>query len=299
MHDFSLYEKANIPDKNFPIRIGCIKPAQNSVAFHSHWHEHLELLYMVRGEACAECNSVSMHAAAGDLIVVNSNELHYAHSLGSPLEYYCIIIDPAFFKSGFIDTCEIKYIAPIHQNLILFQNKISGDLSVEACINSIIREHSQKEVGYELAIKSHVNWLLVLLLRNHVRSVLTPRESSLRDKNLLRLNTVLKYIEENSAGEISVNSLARMACVSKYHFCRLFKNATGKTVTEYVNHVRISKAESLLKNSSMNITEIALATGFNDANYFSRVFKKIKRRAPSAANTLHLDVEIPADQDNA
>lgn len=69
--------------------------------------------------------------------------------------------------------------------------------------------------------------------------------------------------------------------VSKYHFCHLFKEATGKTVVQYINDVRLDKAYHLLKNTDMNITQISMSVGFNDMNYFSRLFRKYKNVPPS------------------
>ncbi|WP_243150810.1 helix-turn-helix domain-containing protein [Clostridium caseinilyticum] len=49
---------------------------------------------------------------------------------------------------------------------------------------------------------------------------------------------------------------------------------TGKTTTEYINEVRLKRSIKLLKDGNMNITEISINCGFNDVNYFSRLFKK-------------------------
>lgn len=78
----------------------------------------------------------------------------------------------------------------------------------------------------------------------------------------------------------TVNELTNLAHISNYHFCRLFKQSTGKTVIEYINELRLRKAILLLKDSTLSITEIALLCSFNDANYFSRVFKNNIKMSP-------------------
>ena len=65
-------------------------------------------------------------------------------------------------------------------------------------------------------------------------------------------------------------------------FCRLFKKLTGRRPTDYLNLLRINKSIPLLTNGHLNISQTAAAVGFNDANYFSRVFKKYHRLAPAA-----------------
>ena len=72
-----------------------------------------------------------------------------------------------------------------------------------------------------------------------------------------------------------------MANMSDYHFCRLFKQITGKSAIDYINRFRVEKSLLLLRKSNCNITEIALSCGFNDTNYFSRTFKKYKHISPT------------------
>jgi len=84
-----------------------------------------------------------------------------------------------------------------------------------------------------------------------------------------------------------------MSNISKYHFCRLFKQLTGKSAGDYICQLRINNALTLLRESDLNITEIAMASGFNDTNYFCRVFKKCQKSSPSkirqAMKKVHLN----------
>lgn len=281
MRDYSLYETAKPADLNFPIKVFCFSYQQCGQMFKSHWHEQIEILYFVKGNAVIQCDSMPIEVTQGDFIVLNSNDLHSGYNPGNQVTYYCIVIDTSLLNSNFEDTCEVKYITPIAQNLIRFENKISNDNMTIECIKNIIDEYEKKETGYELSIKSSVYRLLVLLIRNHTQKVLTLREYDSRVKNLERLNIILNHIKNNYTESIDIDNLASMIGVSTYHFYHLFKNITGKTVSEYVNHVRIDKADFLLKNTGMNITEIALSTGFNDINYFSRLFKNYKKDSPS------------------
>jgi AraC-like DNA-binding protein len=192
-------------------------------------------------------------------------------------------------KSSFDDACEVKYITPIVQNLIRFGNKVVNDYSVMECIKNIITEYKDKELGYELSVKSLVYRLLVILLRSHLEKLLTLKEYASQVRNLERLNKVLNHIENNYTEAFSVESLAALAGLSVFHFCHLFKKITGKTISDYVNRIRISKAEALLRSTDMNITEIALSTGFNDINYFSRLFKRYKNISPSSLRKRYED----------
>lgn len=281
MKDVSLYEKAYISDDRFPIQL--IKQFSTGPCqiFSNHWHEQLEILYFTEGTGIIECGSESYEANAEDLIIINSNELHSGYNPGNNLAYCCFNIDPSLIHSSFFDVCDIKYIRPIERNMILFSNKASKDAELIDCIKSIIMEYERQDTAYEMVIKSYVYKILAVLIRNYVSRILSPEEYQKSVNNLERMAKVFDYIEEHYDDKISLEDLCSMSGLSSYYFCRLFKKVTGKTTNEYINLFRINKAETLLKNTGMNITEIAMKTGFNDMNYFSRMYKKYKKIAPS------------------
>ncbi|MBD2869333.1 helix-turn-helix domain-containing protein [Paenibacillus arenilitoris] len=279
----SLREPMDMPDPHFPIKVHRNAfSQQGQVTFPHHFHEHLEFLYIVQGEASIECGSTAITAKPGELIVVNSNELHYGISLSSDLFYYALIADISLLHSQSADAAETKFITPITQNRLLLRNHISEDGEAIGCVLSIIRELEQREFGYELAVKAELYRLMTRLLRGHVATVLTQVEHDERMKNLERFAPVFQHIENHYKDELSVDRLARMASLSRFHFSRLFKELTGHTVTEYVTMTRLNKADHLLRHSPLTISEIAAATGFNDIYYFSRTYKKHKQATPSS-----------------
>jgi len=281
--DYLLYEKMDTMDQSLPITCRKNKLSKNDGNyFVCHWHEKIELLYLIKGEVVIKCNSLEYSAKKGDLVVVNSNELHQGYRVSEAAEYYCIIFDTSLLQSRYIDACETKYINPITQNRILFKNKIEKDKAVAKCIHSLIKEYDAKQIGFEMAVKASIYQLLVLLIRNHVQLVLTSKEYDSRMKNLHRFNSILQFIENNYTEKITIDQLCSMVNMSRFHFCRVFKSITAKSLGEYLNLLRINKSEAMLRNSSLNITEAAMSCGFDDMNYFSRMFKKYKKVAPSS-----------------
>ncbi|WP_239618558.1 AraC family transcriptional regulator [Cohnella mopanensis] len=280
----SLREPMSMPDSSFPIKIHPPQPRATVVGetiFAHHWHEHMEFLYFTSGRATIECSSIPISYQAGDLCVVNSNELHYGISNSEDLSYYAMIVDVALLHSHTIDAIETKFITPIANNRLLFQNRISGNEEINACMLAIIKELDAKELGYELSIKSHLYRMLSLLVRNYPATLTELDEYRLKLKELERLAPVFAYIDEHYRDKLSVQELAGLAGLSRFHFSRLFKQVTDKTLIDYINLVRINKSENMLRGKSMNVSEIALATGFNDIYYFSRMFKKLKKVSPS------------------
>lgn len=92
---------------------------------------------------------------------------------------------------------------------------------------------------------------------------------------LQRINTVIDYIYEHPAEDLSLSRLAQVACFSPFHFHRIFKALTGETVNQCVTRLRLESAAVLLKASpQLTITRAAFDCGFESASDFARTFKK-------------------------
>lgn len=97
-----------------------------------------------------------------------------------------------------------------------------------------------------------------------------------------KLNPLFQYIERNYANSITLEDLAKATGVTAPHLCNLFKKVTNLRLFQYINSVRIKKSkELLLQYPNMQIKEVALLSGFEDANYYCSVFKKHEQISPS------------------
>lgn len=280
--DLLLYEKMTMPNPHFAVKLTSYSSNEyGSEIFENHWHEQIEILYFKTGSALIECNFKPINVKAGELIIVNSNDLHRGISLSKTLNYYCIILDTSILSSKTIDICDTKYITPIVQNYIVFRNKIADDKAVNTCIDIFIKEYSERALGFELALKYCLYQFFTLLLRNYSAYTMNSLQYNRKLKNLEIFNPILQHIESHFNEELTVSMMSRMANMSKYYFCHSFKEFTGKTFTDYLNTIRINKSELMLKSTNMNVTEVATACGYNDLSYFSRLYKKYKGVPPS------------------
>lgn len=96
------------------------------------------------------------------------------------------------------------------------------------------------------------------------------------------LGKVLDIISKHSEQALSVPELASRCNCSVSFLNHLFKSSTGTNIRSYINWVRIEKARSLLKNPRLSISEIASLVGFNDADYFSKIFTTLTGQTPSS-----------------
>ncbi len=274
MKDISLYEKIPSQKNNYTVKFANYS---STGALLPHWHEHIELLYFFRGEGDVITDGKRYEVKGGDLIVVNSTEVH-SFIARKRLEYLCILIFPEFFSDVTYDKLQIE-------------SHVRGDGTVDGYIKDICRELEGDEEGKDMMLKGYTYGLLAHLMRRHTYSVMSKREQDARESRLRRLDTVMEYISKNYTENITTKALSEMCYLSEEHFCRFFKKAMGKTATEYINEYRVEKASILLKNTDESVSRVALDVGYDDLNYFSRVFKRHLGKSPVAYRKAHFSKE--------
>lgn len=94
------------------------------------------------------------------------------------------------------------------------------------------------------------------------------------NENLHYFEQLVKYIDSHYDQELYLKDLAAKFYMNQFHCSRLFKKVLGKTFSEYVQGIRISKASQLIRGTNLSIEEIAQKVGYSDYFYFSKVFKK-------------------------
>jgi AraC family transcriptional regulator len=96
------------------------------------------------------------------------------------------------------------------------------------------------------------------------------------------VNKALQFIDENLDTNLSLDTIAKVACFSPFHFHRIFKAITNETLNGYINRKRIEKAASvLLRQPELSIAELSLLFGFNSNSSLTRAFKKYYSISPS------------------
>ena len=97
-------------------------------------------------------------------------------------------------------------------------------------------------------------------------------ESSLLPSMKGSLDYAINYMKMNYQRELSLNEVASSVNLSPYYFSRIFKKYTGDNFSKFLLNIRIDKAKELLSDKSNSIKKVAYQVGFNDPNYFSKVF---------------------------
>jgi AraC-like DNA-binding protein len=95
-----------------------------------------------------------------------------------------------------------------------------------------------------------------------------------------RLVTAKLFIDEHFAEDISISAIAAQACLSKFHFLRLFTRCYGTTPHQYLTRLRIRKARELMQNGA-SVTKALTSTGFTSLSSFNKLFRRHTRIVPS------------------
>jgi YesN/AraC family two-component response regulator len=101
-----------------------------------------------------------------------------------------------------------------------------------------------------------------------------------RTRNEIIIAKARKFIEENYNTPLTLKNLAGAVSLSPAYFSSFFKRESGLSFSEYLNKVRIEKAKELLKDPKFNITKVAFEIGYDDSQYFCRIFKKFEGISP-------------------
>jgi AraC family transcriptional regulator len=96
-----------------------------------------------------------------------------------------------------------------------------------------------------------------------------------------RLSRVLDYIEANLEGDLTLDNLASIACLSRFHFARAFKAATRQSPHRYVSAKRLQRAKALLMLGDQSLVDIALSLNFSCQANFTRAFRQVTGQTPS------------------
>jgi AraC family transcriptional regulator of arabinose operon len=198
-------------------------------------------------------------------------------------EYYAItptwITDWIVFDGHQVERF-LKHTAGIKTSSVLYLTRPDIFLSrIRSVLDIGLSDSTLKGVRYSSMIYS--------LLTDIVQYASIHPNNSAANR-YFRLKPLFDYIERNFDKPLTLEAMAAVTGVTPQHLCTLFKKTTNIRVFQYINSVRIKKSkELLLQNPQMKIQEIALLTGFEDANYFRSVFKKHEQISPNQFRKLY------------
>ena len=267
---------------------GTIKPSSASFSYSCtfepgdktqlHTHEYLELSYIVSGRFRQRILGRDITFEQGDLCLIDKNCLHQDYLDPSPASILFLGIANDIFEEIMESHAATERIVTFLQSALLKQKDLQQYLHFKPNPGTKNRlEECLKDLLKELILHDNASsYICRGLLMRIFRILSTDYDFSLsrelrREMNWLLYEEITAYIQENFR-DISISRLCGQFHFQEDYFNRLLKQKTGKTYTEYVQDLRLSKAEELLKESSLSIEEIADLVGYRNKGYFYRLF---------------------------
>ncbi len=243
-----------------------------------HYHPEYEIVCVCHGSGRRH---VGMHLSQyedGDLVFIGPNLPHSGFGQGAvgPHEEIVIQLKENLLGEHFLEMPEMKAVKK------LFERSHLG-----VCFHG----QTKIEVKQRLRKLLHLSPFERLLeLVNILQILATTSDSSLLNtegiklevspKDEVRLNKILKYVEENFQKPIDIQEIASISHLTVPSFCHYFKKMMNVTFTDFVNQYRVNHACRML-STDKSITDIGYESGFGNVAYFNRVFKSHKQQSPS------------------
>lgn len=269
-------------DQSFPffIQFGA---HEKELFMHSH-KDFCELVIVLRGSAEHIVDNERYRISKGDVFII-SNDTEHGYAETSDLRICNIMFKPSFWLASDYDVVKtagfqaLFILEPQYLKQNHFRSQLKLDVSefinVFDILKGINKEYTQKAAGWQTLVKSEFLRLTVLLSRLY-------SFDEIGNNNVVHnLAKAISYIENNYTKGISINQLAKLSNYSKRQFIRIFKNNYNCIPMDYITRLRLENACLLLRLKENSITEIATMCGYNDSNYFSRIFKKHRGMTPT------------------
>ncbi len=254
--------------------IGDMESAQSAL------HEAIEIKYFVEGTTTLIVGSKTVVAKPGDIVVINPYEIHatIAYEGIEASKYHIIMVSPDFFFGMGAGAPDLRHLLLAHG--VHFRTLFQQDKRLSKIIEEIAKESAAHQKGYQYVIRGLMLELFALLLRDGIQTdaVSVPQKDVIRYYNTV--DPALCKIRNEYSEHITVDELASLCGISKYHFCRIFKYVTGMSTMQYLTEYRLKIAETMLLNSDKSISQVAHQCGFEDESYFCRCYKKHFNHSP-------------------
>lgn len=258
----------------------------HSYTLYLHWHNEFEIIYVKRGAVIYVIDTVPIKVSEGQCIIINSGQLHSAHTINNELcEHYALLFDMNFLNSASNDYCQGNYITPLLRGEFRFPSIVDENSNwgrdIINEVKEVIEVFSERPIGWELSIKASLYKILSKVAKEDKFILKEDTASSSLKNKIDIIKRSLNYIQTNYTKKIYIEDLAKEVSMNPQYFCRFFKANTGKTIVDFINQYRIEQAAKLIKMEDKKISDVCFEVGFDNFSYFIKKFKEYKNCTPS------------------
>ena len=254
----------------------------------NHWHPAVEIVMPLEGEYSMECNDIPFSLRVNDIIIICPGVLHhlYAHKGRRIIFQVDLSMIQSFgeYDSFFSIPQPAIVITPedfpqIHPEVVRLMKDIYDEYFGNAPLKNVA------------IVQKFLN-MLVMIGRSYTANPdrfagIRPTKQQEYTEKFMSMCT---YLTQHCTEDLTLDEMADMAGFSKYHFSRLFKEFAGMSFYKYLNTRRIAYSEKLLLDPDINVTEVAIRSGFNSISAFMRMFKIVRGCTPTQFRNLNNNI---------
>lgn len=239
---------------------------RNNLDFPLHLQNAIEVVVMTSGQSTAICGSKRYLLSEGDLFVAFPNQVHGFENSGRSTGYVLIV--------------------PVSPNLSAYHALLEQKVPAEPVIRKEALTDSNLVTLMEMACQewNHASKNLqqgyVLILTDKLLSLLTLTDAQPVSGDALQ--SVLRFLNDHYREPLTRRSIARAVGYNESHLSHVFSQALDTTLTDYIISLRLNDALSLLTDTDLSVSQIALQLGFGSIRSFNRCFRQNMQLSPTA-----------------
>jgi AraC family transcriptional regulator len=202
-----------------------------------------------------------------------------ASAAGRNAEYLSLTLSPSFLLDAAARTGLVGAGA-----LVSFRrNVVRSDERLSRLARDLAGELTRVEAGQEMVIAALMEQLVVLLLRQH-SNMRRSDELELSRVGLVdrRIRRAIELMHAHLNRDLPLEEIAAAAFLSPFHFARLFKKLTGASPHAYLATLRVARAQALLAETDLSVSEVSARVGYSSPSHFTKAFRQATGLAPRA-----------------
>ncbi len=254
-----------------------------------HWHEELELLYLLNGEADLTIDGSREPLQKRHLKIVEERRIHGIHCLDDSTMFLCVHISKDHLKA-YMD--EIEHTAIVIREEGMSNAKFKEYLHICQKLDTLTRKYMISDDEFQMEADGILLQVTALLLR-HFAQAAYPAVPGADPLSIERIRTVIDYVEKNFREPISLHDGGDAVGLGREAFSRFFKKMMGISFLQYVNEVRLSHAYLDLMHTDLPVRDVMEQNGLTNQKLYNRLFKEYYRMTPTEAR------KHPEKQDQA
>ncbi|MGM9604075.1 MAG: helix-turn-helix domain-containing protein [Faecousia sp.] len=261
-----------------PGRRSCCQGYQHRVdglTVSAHWHEYVEFLWLREGHLTAIVQADTYEMEPGDLLVINSGELHMTRisQRNSSCPYVLIQLSHQCLGEYFPGKEGLRFTTLIRRKEMEEHPVLLQSLS------AMQQLFEGNEDGYQLLFRARFCEFLHAMYKHHSATTLRRTENA-TTRDLNRVMDTVAWVQGHFREPLSLEDAAEHLSISKEYFCRIFKKYTGQTFLDYLCMIRTTRLYEQLQSSDLSIPVLMEQNGLTNYKTFLRTFRCLYGTTP-------------------